>query len=119
MNARHFIQFAGSAAYETEIARQVAGGVDLCAAQEDLSALGYRGLELVRTATDWSLRFDSGLQGWSIYARAQGFADAVEQARAWVAADELRRRAWVRVAAFSRETGADAMKFLKDNEVEL
>jgi hypothetical protein len=85
---------------------------DLCRMQEAQASRGYLGAQLVRSMFGWSVRYDSGLQGWGLLASTRSgqldgsFKAAVEWAERWVAQDHDRRYAW----ASRREVERDGFK---------
>lgn len=70
----------------------------LSALQERQAARGIIGAELVKSIYGWSVRYNSGLQNWSLISPARGRADqslafAEQIARDWVAQDPTHRYA--------------------------
>lgn len=74
----------------------------LCGVQEAQARRGILGVNLVESIYGWTVRYDSGLQNFSILAGARrgdvngSYEDAERFAREWVAQDPARRYAWVR-----------------------
>jgi hypothetical protein len=102
MDPKHFIIIAGrelSEALDAE-KRNTKGGEDLCRVQEAQASRGIQGAQLVRSMFGWSVRYDSGLQGWGLLASSrQGTLDgslraAVEWAEDWAAQAPTHRYAW-------------------------
>ena len=103
MDKQHFIIIAGHALADqlaTEKAERIMGGEALTTVQEKHAARGVLGAQLVQSMFGWSVRYDSGLQGWRILAGVRNgmldgsFKAAVEWAERWVARDPERRYAW-------------------------
>jgi hypothetical protein len=103
MNKQHFIIIAGgelSDALDAEKAERVKQGEALPTLQEAQARRGILGAQLVQSMFGWSVRYDSGLQGWGILAGIRqgtldgSFYDAVRWAEDWVAQDPERRYAW-------------------------
>lgn len=99
MDTKHCIIIAGRDVIEALDAEK-AQAANLCSMQEAQAGRGYLGAQLVRSMFGWSVRYDSGLQGWGLLASVRGgtldgsFKAAVEWAERWVAQDPKRRYAW-------------------------
>jgi hypothetical protein len=97
MDPKLFIIIAGRELIEQLDAEKATG---LIKAQENIAQRGIRGAQLVRSMYGWSVRYDSGLQGWALLASTRSgqldgsFKAAVEWAERWVAQDPTRRYAW-------------------------
>jgi len=109
MDPKHFIIIAGRNVREAVEAEQATG---LIKAQETQAKRGILGAQLVRSMYGWSVRYDSGLQGWGLLASTRSgqldgsFKAAVEWAENWQAQDPARRYAW----ASRREVERDGFK---------
>lgn len=71
----------------------------LCRLQESQAGRGILGAQIVLSNYGYSVRYDSGLQGWAILRPARGQADASHEAavafcHAWVAGNPASRYAW-------------------------
>ena len=72
----------------------------ICQLQRERASRGITGAEIVKSIYGYGLRYDSGLQGFSILSRAQETGGTLEGAEAWarnwVAQDPDRRYVWRR-----------------------
>lgn len=79
----------------------------LCQLQREQATRGIEGVEIVKSIYGHSVRYDSGLQNFSLLARSQELGGALEAAERfacnWVSQDPSRRYAWRR-----RERGCAA-----------
>ncbi len=100
LNPDHFVVIAGADVVDRIRASRAAlrgGDGNLCAAQERDARAGILGAEIVRSMYGYSVRYDSGLQGWAILAGCRrgdldgSYDAAVAWARRWQAADPDRR----------------------------
>lgn len=94
--------YADLQAEKGRLVRKTANGYDseaLCKLQQNQAGRGILGAQIVLSNYGYSVRYDSGLQGWGILRPARGQADASREAaiafcQAWVAQDPGGRYAW-------------------------
>ena len=103
MDPRHFTIIAGRDLID-RLDAEKAAAPDLCRCQEAQAARGIMGAELVQSMFGWSVRYDSGLQGWGLLASSRSgtlngsYEAARNWALKWAMLDPERRYVFVRVA---------------------
>jgi len=70
---------------------------ELIQLQSDWSYRGIVGAELIESMHGWTVRYDSGIQNWSLIAADMTKGEVIEYAMSWVAMDPTRRYSYVRV----------------------
>lgn len=75
---------------------------ELCRRQEQEHSEGFEGVEVGPSMYGWSVRYDSGLNGFNLVASSRygsldgTRADAIRFATEWVSKNPARRYAWIR-----------------------
>ena len=71
---------------------------ELIILQGEWSRRGVLGAELVESSMrGWTLRYDSGIQNWSIIAADMTKGEVIDYAMSWVAMDPTRRYVYVKI----------------------
>ncbi len=73
----------------------------LCQLQREQAGRGITGVEIVQSIYGYSVRYDSGLQGFGLLVRSRDLGGTLKAAEAycrnWVAQEPLKRYAWRRI----------------------
>jgi len=98
LNTEHFVTLGGIPDKWDSEMRERTGECSLTELQESQSARGYRPAILVATVRGWSVRFASGLQGFSIIIRGRGEsrAEVVKLGIDWANQDPYNREFYAR-----------------------
>jgi hypothetical protein len=103
-NKDHFVTLGGNPDKWFAEMSGLGLGQDLCALQESQSERGYRPAELVKSMYGWSVRYASGLQGFSLLLSGRKMGrkfsreEAIAWGKAWAAEDPDNREFYARRA---------------------